>query len=152
MTLSPFLDLPLVRSPPPSFPFSLSGIFEFRRFHVTERTALTGGKGERTRVERGQYLYWTRERVSESSRGISSGNLQGPGRGAKRHGRLMPRAIVASLVSCPGDRMPIGERRRRRWEERGNVAVARSRDRLQDAEGSKEDAVGIRNGLRNQMG
>lgn len=63
-----------------SFSFSLSSfgrIFEFRRFHVTD--VLGGGcfpggkKSERARV-RGQCLYWTRER--ESSRGISSGNLQ----------------------------------------------------------------------------
>lgn len=33
-----------------------------------------------------------------------------------------------------------------------DTAVAGSQDGLQDAEGSKEDAVGIRNGLRNQMG
>jgi len=79
-------------------------------------------KGKRMHVERGQYLYWTRERVSESSRGISSGNLQGPDV-ARRYRRLMPRAVVASPValvssSCLSDRMPIEVRRRRqrRWE------------------------------------
>jgi len=79
-------------------------------------------KGERTHVERGQYLYWMRERVSESSRGISSGNLQGPGRGAKTQETDAPRCRHLSHRSrlvCPGDRMPIGERRRRRGEERG---------------------------------
>lgn len=61
----------------------------------------------------------------------------------------MPRAVVASLValvSCPGDRMPIWRTTKTTGE------IAGSQNGLQDAEGSKEDAVGIRNGLRNQMG
>lgn len=134
MTLSPFLDLPLVRSPFLSLSFSLSRIFEFRRFHVTDARRFPEERKAAARRERGQYLYWTRERVSESSRGISSGNLQGPDV-ARRHRRLMPHTVVASpvaLVSCPSDRMPIGRRRedvgrrtRRRGQEPGWVAGCR---------------------------
>ena len=73
----------------------------------------------------------------------------------------MPHAVVASPValvssSCLSDRMPIEVRRRRqrRWE-KNEKTWPQPRARIgyrRDAEGSKEDAVGIRNGLRNQMG
>lgn len=85
MTLSPFRDLSFALFLPPlslsrSLFFPLGGIFEFRRFRVTDARLSPGGKVEkgRARVERGQYLYWTRERAGESSRGISLGNLPGP--------------------------------------------------------------------------
>lgn len=143
MTLSPFRSFALPLSLF-SLPFSLSGIFEFRRFHVTDARR---PEERRADARRTGTVFVLDARVSESSRGISSGNLQGPDV-VRRHGRLMPRAVV----SCPGDRMPIGERRRRQGGRRRGGDVVESQDGLQDAEGSKEDAIGIRNGLRNQMG
>lgn len=103
------------RSPSSLFPPFRSFLFLSAEYlNFADSTLPTHGalrrERERAHVERGQYLYWTRERVSESSRGISSGNLQGPGRTAKTQKTDASRAIVASLValvSCPDDRMPI---------------------------------------------
>lgn len=143
-----------------SLPFSLSGIFEFRRFHVTD--ARRSPEERRADVRRTGTVFVLDARARER---IEPRNFFGESSGAppdvvRRHRRLMPRAVVASLValvSCPGDRMPIGGWRwRRRREERERGGPRRSREPGWVAgcrrKGSKEDAEGIRNGLRNQMG
>lgn len=100
LSLSPF--------PPPvlSVPVSLSLLAEYLNFADSTLPTRCSPEERRARVERGQYLYWTRERAGESSRGISSGNLQGPDV-AKTRETDVPRR--RRLSSRPRDGMPEEE-------------------------------------------
>lgn len=93
MTLSPSLDLPLVRalllSHFPSLPFSL-GIFEFRRFHVTD--ARRSPEERRADACRTGTVFVldarARERIEPRN---FFGESSGPGRGAKTQETDAPR-------------------------------------------------------------
>lgn len=82
MTLSPFLDLPLVRFPFPSLSFSLSEIFEFRRFHLTDARRFPEERKADARRTGTVFVLDARacERIEPRN---FFGESSGPGRGAK---------------------------------------------------------------------
>lgn len=118
-----FLSLFLPVSSCPCVVLSLSAEYlNFADSTLLKRCSPEGRRG--AHVERGQYLYWTRERAGESSRGISSGNLQGPDVAKTRETDVPHRRHLSRRLASSRDGMPEEEGDE---EERGTDVAGTSR-------------------------